>query len=137
MIPELVDGLVPPAYALPWWDALREHRLTVQHCVQCDHRQHHPRPLCVTCGGVELDFVPISPRGTVLTHTTIHRAPLPELRALAPYSVALVQLDHGIRMFGGLSTQHSATLRIGSVVETGFLDVTDDVTLLRFVAAHD
>ncbi len=137
MIAELVAGLTPPPYAQPWWDAVRAHRLTVQACRVCGHRQHHPRPVCIACGSDRLHFEDISRRGIVLTYTTIHRAPLPELRGTVPYSVALVELDHGIRMFGALSMDDPSALRIDAEVEVGFVDVTDEATLLRFSATRN
>lgn len=136
MIPELVADLEPAPYAAPWWAALREHRLTVQRCQACGHRQHHPRPLCIACGGAGLGFEPIDGTGTLLTHTTIRRAPLPELREHLPYSLGLVELAHGIRMFGALSAADPDALRIGARVNTGFVDVTDAVTLLQFTVAN-
>jgi uncharacterized protein len=136
MIPDLVAGLEPAPYAAPWWAALRDHRLSVQRCQACGHRQHNPRPLCIVCAGTDLGFEPIDGTGTLLTHTTIRRAPLPELREHVPYSLGLVELSHGIRMFGALTAEHPDALRIGAAVDTGFVDVTDAVTLLRFTAAN-
>lgn len=137
MIPDLLADLEPAPYAAPWWSALREHRLTVQRCQVCGHRQHHPRPLCTVCGSVDLDFAPINGTGELLTYTTIRRAPLPELREHVPYSLALVELEHGIRMFGALSIAHPEALSVGMHVHTEFVDVTDAVTLLNFTATND
>jgi uncharacterized protein len=136
MIPDLVGDLEVAPYAAPWWASLREHRLTVQRCHVCGHRQHHPRPLCIACGGADLGFEAIDGTGILLTHTTIRRAPLPELREHVPYSLGLVELAHGIRMFGALSVPDPAALKIGTPLETGFIDLTNTVTLLQFTVAN-
>lgn len=77
----------------PWWAATRERRLLVQRCRDCGAYQHYPRALCTACASTDLEFVPASGRGTVYSHTTVHRAPDPEFPA--PYVVALVRLDEG------------------------------------------
>ena len=33
----------------PWWDATRDHRLTVQRCGTCEAVQHPPRAVCLAC----------------------------------------------------------------------------------------
>jgi uncharacterized OB-fold protein len=77
----------------PWWNATRERRLVLQHCRTSGHLQHYPRSLCVECGSTDLDYVDASGRGTVYSHTTVHRAPVAGLEV--PYVVALVRLDEG------------------------------------------
>jgi uncharacterized OB-fold protein len=77
----------------PWWEATRDRRLLVQHCRDCGNHQHYPRPVCVACGGEDLEFVPASGAGTVYSFTVVHRAPHPAFAA--PYVVALVRLAEG------------------------------------------
>ena len=77
-----------------WWAATRERRLTVQRCTDCGAHQHHPRSLCTSCHGDALELVDASGRGTVLSHSTVHRSPDPAAFT-APYVVALVRLDEG------------------------------------------
>lgn len=91
-----VPGEVPPAdeVTAEWWDATREHRLTVQSCAACGHVQHPPRALCTGCGATDaLRLTPASGTGTVDTFTIVHRAPRPGVEA--PYVVARVRLDEG------------------------------------------
>lgn len=77
----------------PWWEATRDRRLLVQHCRGCGGYQHYPRPVCVACGGEDLEFLPASGEGTVYSFTVVHRAPHPAFTA--PYVVALVRLTEG------------------------------------------
>jgi uncharacterized OB-fold protein len=77
----------------PWWDATRVRRLVVQRCRKNGHLQHYPRSLCITCGSTDLDFIGVSGRGKVYSHTAVYRAPSPDLKV--PYVVALVRLDEG------------------------------------------
>jgi uncharacterized OB-fold protein len=77
----------------PWWRATRDRRLTVQRCMECGHRQHYPRALCTGCGGMSLEFVAVSGRGTVDSFTVVHRSPGPGFDV--PYVVARVRLAEG------------------------------------------
>lgn len=99
MNPEVApaDPLVV-AETAPWWDATRERRLVLQHCRRCDRVQHYPRPVCLACGGDDLDFVPASGRGVVHSYSVVHRSPDPE-NYPPPYTVALVRLEEGPMIF--------------------------------------
>jgi uncharacterized OB-fold protein len=85
---------LPPADAVSqgWWDATRERRLVVQHCMACGHLQHYPRALCTTCGGTALDWQDVRGVGVVDSFTVVHRG-LPGYDA--PYVVARVRLAEG------------------------------------------
>jgi hypothetical protein len=83
----------PDETSAPWWRATREGRLTLQKCGSCGQIQHYPRSICTACGGSSLEFVPASGRGTVYSHSTVHRSPHPAFEP--PYVVALVRLDEG------------------------------------------
>lgn len=77
----------------PWWDATRDRTLVLQRCTACGRIQHYPRSLCTSCRGNSLEFVPASGRGTVYSHSTVHRSPHPAFDP--PYVVALVRLEEG------------------------------------------
>lgn len=89
--PAPADGV-----SVPWWDATRDRRLTVQRCRTCGAHQHHPRPLCTTCGGRDLTFVDAVGTGTVHSFTVVHRAPVADREV--PYVVGIVSLDEGPRL---------------------------------------
>jgi uncharacterized OB-fold protein len=136
MIELLVAGLRPEGHERPYWDALREHRLVLQRCTACERFQHYPRSVCVSCMGDALEFVESRGRGTVYTFTVIHRAPLQELRPLAPYTLSLVDLDEGVRVMSNVAGD-PASVRIGLPVVVDFADVTDAVTLPIFRPVTD
>ena len=89
-----LDVPPPDEVTTGWWDATREHRLVVQSCVACGHRQHPPRALCTRCGAMEgLELQEVSGRGTVDSWTVVHRAPRPDVPV--PYTIVRIRLDEG------------------------------------------
>lgn len=124
-----IPAEVPPADELSasWWEATREHRLTVQSC-GCGHVQHPPRGLCTACGSTErLEQVDAAGAGTVDSFTVVHRAPRPG--AEAPYVVARVRLAEGPLLLTRLPLQDWT---IGDPVAVDWIDLPDGRALPVF-----
>ena len=113
-----------------WWDATRERRLVIQRCRQHGHLQHYPRSLCTRCGSTDLDFVDASGRGTIYSHTTVHRAPSPDVRV--PYVVALVRLDEGPVLLTNIIDCPPEDLRCDMPVEVSWRELSDGRNLPVF-----
>jgi uncharacterized OB-fold protein len=94
------DRLAPPVSALtaPFWDATREQRLLLQWCRACERPVFYPREVCPVCLSTALEWRESPGEGTVYAVTVEHRAQQPGLASWAPYAVALVELDEGVRM---------------------------------------
>ena len=90
----------PPASDLtqPFWDATREHRLLIQWCTACDAPVWFPREVCLHCLGNALEWREASGTGSVYAFLVEHRPNLPGVFGDAPYVVALVELDEGVRL---------------------------------------
>ena len=41
---------VPDALSKPFWDAVNQKRLVLQHCTTCDKLQYPPQQTCQVCG---------------------------------------------------------------------------------------
>ena len=72
-------------------------RLVYQHCARCGRVFYFRRDFCPSCGAAEPEQRASAGRGTVHAVTLVLRAPSEELRAIAPYRIALVDLDEGFR----------------------------------------
>jgi uncharacterized OB-fold protein len=79
----------------PYWDALSEGRLVLQHCTGCGRYQHFPRYFCRWCGSVDLDWLPATGGGEIVALTTVHRTSRPSLSDRMPYDLAVVRTDEG------------------------------------------
>ncbi len=124
---------VPTPETRPFWEASRRHELVVQRCRACGRHFFYPRAACPHCLSGDLEWQPVSGRGTVHTFTVVHRGqrnfPLP-----TPYVIAIVELAEGPRLMTNLVGIEAdpAKIRIGLPVEVVFEDVTAEIALPRF-----
>jgi uncharacterized OB-fold protein len=113
---------------------LREHRLPYYHCAACDVAYARPLQWCAACGG-DVERRWSCGEGTVYSFTTLHRAGHPFFADAVPYSIALVDFPEGFRALADLTPALGAEPHIGQRVRAEFEDLTEEMTLLRFVVA--
>ena len=124
----------PDPITQPYWDSLIAHAMQLQRCVDCAKWVFYPRAVCPHCFGPRLDWRQVSGRAALHSFTIVHRAPTPELQAEAPYVVALVELEEGVRLMVRLTdvAPDPTALRIGTPLQLDYGDVTPDMTLPVF-----
>ncbi len=88
---------VPDADTAPYWEGVSAGELRLQRCGACGLAVFYPRAVCPHCGGDRLSWFTAAGTGTVYSYTVVHRA-FGEFAAQAPFTVALVDLDEGVRM---------------------------------------
>lgn len=123
---------LPPPNPLTagFWDAARRHELVVQRC-ECGRYRHYPQVLCPECRSSQWTWARVSGRGTIYTFTVTHRPFHPAWADKAPYAIATVELEEGVRMVTDLPPEDTGDVRIGLPVEV-FFDEYESVTLPRF-----
>lgn len=84
--------------ASPFAQGLAAGLLRYQRCMDCGAAQTGQRFACCGCGGIQLAWCDAAGTGTVVAVSTVHRAPTEAWRALAPYTLVLVDLDEGPRL---------------------------------------
>jgi uncharacterized OB-fold protein len=126
---------VVDAESKPYWDAARQHRLTVQRCQECKAYFFYPRALCPKCHGDRVTWETVSGEGTVYSFTIARRPAGPAFKADVPYVVALIELSEGARILSNLVTRNVDAVRIGDRVRVVFDDVTPEITLPKFEPA--
>jgi uncharacterized OB-fold protein len=93
--------------------------IVYQACEACRSVWYFHRTFCPRCGRSEPQTRQAAATGTVHAITVVTRAPTDELRAYAPYAIALVDADEGFRLMA-----HAAPdLRIGDRVRARFIDL--------------
>lgn len=113
--------------ATPFLEGLQRGELRYQACSACGTAQTLARYACRRCGGAQLEWRKSAGRGVVYAVTVVARAPSEEWRALAPYTLALVDLDEGSRLMG----HAEPGLAIGERVAASYFDFAGR-RLLRF-----
>ncbi|GAB3681374.1 OB-fold domain-containing protein [Actinocorallia lasiicapitis] len=106
---------VPSPLTAPYWEACRRGELVVQHCTDCGRFIHFPEASCPFCGSGNLPWEAVSGLGRVHTFSTVHRSFLPGFTP--PFTVAWIDLDEDVRVFGGLLADEP---RIGARVQVCF-----------------
>ena len=118
-----------------FWRATGEHKLTYQETadgrVVFYPRRHLGGEVRESAGD-----------GVIYTFTVVRQHGHPFFRAHAPYVVALVDLDEGVRMMTNLVRDEEGfpsiapeEVRIGMPVRVVFHDVTEEITLPKFAPA--
>jgi uncharacterized protein len=88
---------VPDADTKPYWDGIADGELRLQRCEACGAAVFYPRAVCPHCFGGPLRWFTAAGTGRVYSYTVAHRA-FGEFEDQTPFTVALVDLDEGVRM---------------------------------------
>ena len=118
----------PNADTQPYWDAAAKGRLIYQYCAACERAQFHPRSHCANCQSRNLEWRESKGHGRIASFTEVQRAPTAAFKEMAPYVIALVDLDEGFRMMVNIVEGEGSRLAIGARTRTVFREV-DGFTL--------
>ena len=121
----------PTGITRPFWDAAREHRLVIQYDPDTAAYQFYPRPGSVMTGKRNLEWREVSGKGSVYSYTETH-VPTPGFEDQAPYLLATVDLDEGVRMLARLVGIEADEVAIGLRVRVCWDDLSDEITYFGF-----
>jgi uncharacterized OB-fold protein len=121
----------PDRDSAPWWDALARHELLVQRCRACGAWRFPPRAICNRCASFDVEWAPISGRGTVAWWVVNHHPFSDDFTT--PYAVVTVRLDEqdDVLVIGSYRGD-VADIRAGLPVRAVFDDAASGVTLLSW-----
>jgi uncharacterized OB-fold protein len=92
--------------------------ISYQRCAPCGHVWYFARSFCPKCGAREPEAKLSSGAGVVHAVTIVERAPTPDMKALAPYTLLMVDADEGFRLMAHGAPGLAIGDRVsGSVVE--------------------
>jgi hypothetical protein len=125
----------PTALTRPFWEAAARGTLAVQRCVACGHLRFPPGPVCTACLDERTEWHALSGDATVLSHLVFHQGYGAPWNATLPYSVVMVQLDEGPRMFSDIDDpgkRWTDADLVGCRVRVWFDRVADGIAVPRF-----
>ncbi len=128
---------IPQPESDRYWEAAYRGELWLRRCRDCDMAYFYPRDICPTCHSRRTDWFRTSGEGTLYTYAIVHRPPHPGFADEAPYVVALVELDDGVRIptnIVGVEPEPD-NLQIGMPVKVVFEKITERITLPKFTPA--
>jgi hypothetical protein len=91
--------------------------------------------ICPHCFSESFEWQRSSGTGRIYSFTTIHRAPFPAFADKVPYTLALIELDEGVRMMTNIIDCDPTAVAIGMRVEVTFEDLTEEIALPQFKPA--
>ena len=122
-MPNLIP--VPDALSKPFWDAVNQQRLGVQHCTACNTLQCPPRPLCIDCGSEKLEWKDTNGRGHIAGYLVVEDGRIARMQPDQPYNIAVVTLDEDprINFYCNLPGIPAKQVPVGAAVEVTFHEV--------------
>ncbi|WP_158548804.1 Zn-ribbon domain-containing OB-fold protein [Parvularcula marina] len=82
----------------PYWEAARQGELCLPHCVDTGRAFWPPSPASPYPNGRQVEWRPITPRGTVSGACTYRRVYLAEIEEHVPYGIVLVEVEPAVRL---------------------------------------
>jgi uncharacterized OB-fold protein len=122
---------IPTSVTQHFWETVAAEAMEIPRCRTCGTIQYYPHKLCVNCMSPDLEYIPVSGRGTVYTYTVI-RSPQPAFKGLEPYVVANVQLDEGARMMANVLTDDVDSVGIGTKVRLVYQEIAPGQKIPQF-----
>jgi uncharacterized OB-fold protein len=118
----------------PFFDAAKRHELVVQRCAQCGTHRFPAREICSTCLARDAEWVRVSGEGEIFSYNVMHQVYHPGFADEVPYAVVVVKLKEGAKMTSNLLGVAPHAITIGMPVSVVFEDITDEITLPKFVS---
>lgn len=116
-----------------FWDGAKAGNLRLQKCTECANVYFPPRPFCPACASRSVESFNASGKGTLHSYVINHRA-APGFEADAPYAIAVVMLDEGVKMMTSMVNieQTPEALTLDMPVEVAFEAVSETISLPKF-----
>lgn len=116
-----------------YWDAVKNHKLVLQHCSKCNKYHHPPRPMCPSCRSQDtLEWKESSGKGIIYSFVMFTTDKMAYPAYVLPYAVVLVEMEEGPRIVANVHEIEPDELQIGMPVEVMFEDLPDGQSVYRF-----
>ena len=119
----------------PFWQACKEGRLLIMNCRHCSKPFFYPRRSCPSCWSEEVEWLESKGRGTIWTLSEVAISLWGDAWDDAvPYTVAVIDLDEGVRMASRLVD--GSGWKIGDRVQVTFQPGENDIVMPYFTSAE-
>jgi uncharacterized OB-fold protein len=104
--------LIPTSKIKPFFDALKEGRLTATKCVKCGAEYFPPQADCSACRSSEVEYVPLSQEAVLLAYAVINVKPL-SFTQYGDYTVAIGRLKEGLNVLAWMEGVDAEKVKVG------------------------
>ena len=121
----------------PYWDGLKEHKLMLPKCEDCDTPFFYPRILCPYCQSRHITWIQASGKGKLYSFEIVYQHLNRRFNVPRPYILAMIELDEGPRLMSNLIHIEAdpQVVKCDMPVEIVFEKLTDDITISLFQPA--
>lgn len=126
---------VKDATSEPWFAALAEQRLLIQRDPVSGAYQFYPRARIAGHPEREPEWVEASGRATLYSFTTVERVAHSQFRSFAPFTLAIVELEEGVRMTSWIIETPTDEIHCGMRLQVVFREILEGQVLPYFKAA--
>ena len=115
----------PDAATREYWDAVNNQRLVAQYCDDCKRYQHPPELLCHRCRGSNVQFIPLSGKGTIYSWQVMHDTRVKLMQEYQPLIIAIIESDESsdVLHLTNLPGSSIGEFEIGDPVEIEFEEI--------------
>ena len=113
-----------------YWQGLRDGKLLLQQCSDCQTMRHPPQPMCENCQSLAWTGVESAREGSIYSFTSIHYPEIPPFDY--PNCIVLVDMDEGVRIASQLIGVDFDKIKIGSRVKAKITEVQKGLSLPLF-----
>ena len=105
-----------------FWEELQKGNFVLQKCQDCGRLQFLPRPVCINCFSMNLDWHQSEGKGVIYSFTEVYVPARPATRKLVedsgkPAIYAAIDLDEGVRVLSEIVDCKPEKVKIGGRVE--------------------
>jgi uncharacterized OB-fold protein len=129
------DLPTPEGDTIEFWEAAKQERLIIRHCLDCGAFSYYPRPFCPKCWSERVVWHQASGDATLYSWSVIYQNDQPPFNERVPYVAAVVDLAEGPRMMTNVEGCEFDQLRVGMALRVGFRPISDDFTIPVFTPA--
>lgn len=114
-----------------YWEGIAQDELRIQRCDVCARTVFYPRSICPHCHSDQLSWIGATGKGTIYTYTVAHQA-FGAFAGEAPFIIAIVELEEGVRMMTRIVDAPHERVTIGAQVQVGFETSAEGIRLPYF-----
>lgn len=122
----------PSRWTKKYWEGAKDHKLLIQKCSACGNYMFYPRLYCVHCFSEHIEWVEASGKGKIYSYTVTLSNPVSTFMEDLPFTIAIIELDEGVRMLSHVVNCDHGKLKCDMRVEVVFEDITEKFSLPKF-----